>query len=76
MLHTAWKFHEERAATHPEIADRVFANSNMDWLLGLLEKLNRDDIINEVSGSPNRSELRSLLRLSILLHVWLALRSV
>lgn len=48
MTHTAFKLNVEHADAHKEQAAAIFRTSNVYWLLGSLEALNRDGYVREL----------------------------
>lgn len=67
MTHTAFKLNVEHAEAHKEQAEAIFSTSNVYWLLGLLEALNRDGYVRELEHIVTVAlpELRAKLQSSL-----------
>ena len=46
MAHTSVKLNSQHATAHPTDAERITEHSNVPWLLGLVDALNRDALVD------------------------------
>ena len=67
MAHTSIKLNWQHSAAHPDIAQRIATHSNVPWLLGLVDALNRDALVDALGRLATQvlPELREELQGSI-----------
>lgn len=67
MAHTSIKLNWQYSAAHPDVAQRISTHSNVPWLLGLVDALNRDALVDALGRLATQMlpELREELQGSI-----------